>query len=228
MASRVNNHFGFGRHAFAITFIHPHLFSKTRGRMYKAVLHQQQSLAFIISICLLLSGDIHQCPGPVSPPTRTGPHVSSIYSRSNIGNLQVCSSSHCYALEQPTDIPASVSSVGDVDLSVVGVVAAVGVSALDGECGLFRRSGVFCGGSRSVLEGNQGDVVGPDGVPAVQRRSPCGCDDAGGDLTIQKLLQSQSHFTEGNAGTGSLATIGNSTKQISCLLYIWPRTSDEN
>ncbi|XP_026111145.1 uncharacterized protein LOC113086211 isoform X2 [Carassius auratus] len=90
------------------------------------------------------------------------------------------------------------------------------------------RSGVFCGGSRSVLEGNQGDVVGPDGVPAVQRRSPCGCDDAGGDLTIQKLLQSQSHFTEGNAGTGSLATIGNSTKQISCLLYIWPRTSDEN
>ncbi|XDV15471.1 hypothetical protein PO909_015550 [Leuciscus waleckii] len=153
-ASHVNNHFGFGRHALAITFIHPHLFSKTRGRMYKTVLHQQQSLAFIISICLLLSGNIHQCPGPVSAPTRTGPRVSSIYSRSNTGNLQVCSScTHCYALEQPTELPASVSSADAVDLPVVGVVAAVG--ALEGECGLFRRNGVFCGGSRSALEGSQ-------------------------------------------------------------------------
>lgn len=83
----------------------------------------------------------------------------------------------------------------------------VAVGALEGECGLFRRNGVFCGGSRNVLEGSQGDVV----CPAVQRRSPCGCDDAGGDLAIRKLLQSQFHFTEGNADMGSLA---NTTNQI--------------
>lgn len=110
LENQVNKHFGFGRGALAATFIHPYFYNRAiRGT--KTILKPQQSLAFVIAICLLLSGDIHQCPGSVNNilPTE-GPYVNTANSRSTAGNLQVRSQSiPYYTLEQQTHLNVSIS-----------------------------------------------------------------------------------------------------------------------
>lgn len=219
-ASHVNKHFGFGRYALAVTLIHPHLFSQARGRVYKTVLQQQQSLAFIIAICLLLSGDIHQCPGPLSAPAQTGPRVSSTHSRSNTGNLQVCPPcTQNYTLEQPTHLPDSIFSASTVGLPMTGTVAMV--SSMEEESGFSRRDGLFTWEAPCMLTPsapcatarNSGNVAYPVHGTAVQQKSPYGSNNAGENSPTRQMLQLHLHSSENKANISSLTTTGSTTKQ---------------
>ncbi|XDV19047.1 hypothetical protein PO909_024621, partial [Leuciscus waleckii] len=214
-ASHVNKHFGFGRYALAVTLIHPHLFSQARRRVYKTVLQQQQSLAFIIGICLLLSGDIHQCPGPLSAPAQTGPRISSTHSRSNTGNLQVCSPCTLnYTLEQPTHLPDSIFLASTVDLPMTSAVLAA--SSMEEESGCSRRDGLFTWEAPRVLTltppapcataRNSGNVAYPVHGTAVQQKSPYGSNNAGENSPTRQLLQLHLHSSENKANISSLAT----------------------
>ncbi|KAJ8385627.1 hypothetical protein AAFF_G00184240 [Aldrovandia affinis] len=79
--AQANKHFGFGRHVIAVAFIYPSLYN--RGTKHtKTVSKLQQSHTLIITICLLLSGDIHQCPGPLNKPAEDGPRTAFTTRRS--------------------------------------------------------------------------------------------------------------------------------------------------
>lgn len=78
---KVTKHLGLGKHVLAATLIHPHLYSEIRKHT-KSALKPQQSLALVITICLLLSGDIHQCPGPTNPTSDNHHILTSNYCRS--------------------------------------------------------------------------------------------------------------------------------------------------
>lgn len=54
-------HFGFGQNALLNTFTHP---SQYRERHSKTKADRQRSSCILITLCLLLSGDVHQCLGP--------------------------------------------------------------------------------------------------------------------------------------------------------------------
>lgn len=56
--------FGYGKHALAVTFIYPSLYNRVKKHT-KPATQLQLSDTLIITICLLLSGDIHPCPGPL-------------------------------------------------------------------------------------------------------------------------------------------------------------------
>lgn len=106
---KATKHFGLGRYVLAVTFMYPHLHSKVR-KYSKSVLKSQQSLALIITICLLLSGDIHQCPGPTTGPTSDSPHIiASNHSKSTAGNLQVRNFTLRHTFELNTHLDSSIS-----------------------------------------------------------------------------------------------------------------------
>uniref|UniRef100_A0AAV2LPA0 Uncharacterized protein n=1 Tax=Knipowitschia caucasica TaxID=637954 RepID=A0AAV2LPA0_KNICA len=92
--------FGFGKHALLSTFIHPYLYSKAT-KLSKTGLKQQQSLMFIVAITLLLSGDIHQCPGPNNIPVTEGRNINN---RSTTANLQVCTLRTLYSTPEQTHL----------------------------------------------------------------------------------------------------------------------------
>ena len=54
---------GYGKHILTTTFVFPSLFN-TAKKCPKPSTRIQQGDALIIMICLLLSGDVHPCPGP--------------------------------------------------------------------------------------------------------------------------------------------------------------------
>ncbi len=57
--------FGHGKHTLALTFIYPSLYKRVKIHSKSSTRrHQSKALGQIIMICLLLSGDIHPCPGP--------------------------------------------------------------------------------------------------------------------------------------------------------------------
>ncbi len=60
---QVVGNLGYGRHILAVTFIFPSLFYRVK-ELFKPPARLQHSDAIIIILCLLLSGDIHPCPGP--------------------------------------------------------------------------------------------------------------------------------------------------------------------
>nr|XP_055025620.1 uncharacterized protein LOC129415608 [Misgurnus anguillicaudatus] len=70
-------HLGFGRHVLTTTFIQLHLPNRTTKRS-KSKINPQQSYAFLIIISLLLSGDIHQCPGPLNNQQHDRPHITPV------------------------------------------------------------------------------------------------------------------------------------------------------
>lgn len=106
---KVTKHLGLGKHVLAATFIHPYLYSEKRKHT-KSALKPQQSLALIITICLLLSGDIHQCPGPTNGPTSDSHHIiTSNYCRSIPRNLQVRTYITSDTFELNTHLGSSVS-----------------------------------------------------------------------------------------------------------------------
>ena len=55
---------GFGKHVLATTFVYPSLYLRLK-KHFKPPTQLRQSDALLITICLLLSGDIHPCPGPL-------------------------------------------------------------------------------------------------------------------------------------------------------------------
>ncbi|CAM4651696.1 unnamed protein product [Leuciscus chuanchicus] len=59
-------HFGFGKTIVATTFVFPGLMSSFKKRLKKQPERSSQGETLIIILCLLLSGDVHQCPGPIS------------------------------------------------------------------------------------------------------------------------------------------------------------------
>ncbi len=57
--------FRHGKHTLAVTFIYPSLYKRVKIHSKSSTRrHQSKALGLIIMICLLLSGDIHPCPGP--------------------------------------------------------------------------------------------------------------------------------------------------------------------
>ncbi|KAK7898708.1 hypothetical protein WMY93_019561 [Mugilogobius chulae] len=54
---------GFGKYALAMAFIYPSLYKRLTKRM-KPPARLQVTRTLIIAICLMISGDIHPCPGP--------------------------------------------------------------------------------------------------------------------------------------------------------------------
>lgn len=110
---QANKHFGFGKHVLAATFIHPHLFGRLSTHT-KTTLKPQQTLAFIIAICLLLSGDIHQCPGPLNCPTDENHVNTTANNRSIIDNLQVFSPCSFHTALQQSHLRPCVPPVSDV------------------------------------------------------------------------------------------------------------------
>lgn len=62
-SSRVGKHFGYGNKVLFDTFIQPSLYNTTNKRIMTTP-KSQRSDNLVIILCLLLSGDIHQCPGP--------------------------------------------------------------------------------------------------------------------------------------------------------------------
>lgn len=135
---KATKHFGLGRYVLAATFIHPHLYSKVRKHT-KSVLKPHQSLALIITICLLLSGDIHQCPGPTTGPTSDSPHIiASNHSKSTAGNLQVRTFTLRHTFELNTHLDSSISPA-----STAGPV--IDVDVVTGSTDPSRSSGEFTG-----------------------------------------------------------------------------------
>lgn len=64
--------FGYGKHALALTFICSSLYNRMTKHT-KPPTMLQHSDALIITICLLLSGDIHPCPGKL----HAGPEIEA-------------------------------------------------------------------------------------------------------------------------------------------------------
>ncbi|CAM4529999.1 unnamed protein product [Leuciscus chuanchicus] len=57
---------GYGKTIVAITFVFPSLMTSFKKRLKKQPERSSQGETLIIILCLLLSGDVHQCPGPIS------------------------------------------------------------------------------------------------------------------------------------------------------------------
>lgn len=83
--NKIHGVFGYGEYTLAILFKTPNRYNR-RVKRIKTTCKQQTSQAVIIAICLLLSGDIHQCPGP----TTNGASISDVSTR-NSTSAQVCS-----------------------------------------------------------------------------------------------------------------------------------------
>lgn len=61
----ISGNFGLGKHIVAVTFIFPFLHNRVKSQTKSSTrLYQNEALGLIIMICLLLSGDVHPCPGP--------------------------------------------------------------------------------------------------------------------------------------------------------------------
>lgn len=80
---------GYGEYAFSITFLTTRRFY--RRKLEGTVRKQLHNNAVIIAICLLLSGEIHQCPGPT-----IATDEGSIVDNFNSTTTQVCSSFRDY------------------------------------------------------------------------------------------------------------------------------------
>ncbi|KAK7891503.1 hypothetical protein WMY93_023466 [Mugilogobius chulae] len=133
--TRAQKHVGFGKYALAATFIYPQLFS--RASMHtKTTLKPQQSLSFIIAICLLLSGDIHQCPGPLNSSTNH-PIATPEDNRSMIDNLQVHTLCTFYTATQKTYLDCS--SIPPASAAAT-TTAGNGGAAWDESCALIPVS----------------------------------------------------------------------------------------
>lgn len=171
VVTKVYKHFGFGRYVLARTFIHPCFFNRVT-KSSKTILKPQQSLQFIIAICLLLSGDIHQCPGPINFPEQDGTQTAPTHSGSSVVNFQVhtsCTSS-CTFEQTHLNCPVSLAS------AVVAPVAHVDVAA-----GWTRRSdigrGIAWAGPRVVASAGAHSVTtatsGPGAIGAAHRTAAC-------------------------------------------------------
>lgn len=101
----INCFSGYGEYAFTITFL-------TTGRFYQRKLEgtvcKQHNNAVIIAICLLLSRDIHECPGPTIA-TEEGSIVNNFISNST--TTQVCSSFRDYSCFETRQQPYTVCRV---------------------------------------------------------------------------------------------------------------------
>uniref|UniRef100_A0A3B3HT49 Reverse transcriptase domain-containing protein n=1 Tax=Oryzias latipes TaxID=8090 RepID=A0A3B3HT49_ORYLA len=102
MKSQLNKHFGFGKLALATTFVHPHHYYRRIKTHSEIKLNPQQSLALVIAVYLLLSGDIHQCPGPAASSSETPFSTPPSNNRSTSGNFQVHSLRTFYKVNQRT------------------------------------------------------------------------------------------------------------------------------
>lgn len=83
----INCFSGYGEYAFTITFLTTRRFYQRK--LEGTVCKQQHNNAVIIAICLLLSGAIHECPGPTIA-TEEGSIVNNFISNST--TTQVCRS----------------------------------------------------------------------------------------------------------------------------------------
>lgn len=115
LSKHINKHFGYGRYALAAILIQSHLPTRVK-KCTTTKLKTQQSYA-LVTMFLLLSGDIHQCPGPLSDQEQGGHYTTSTHSGSVTGSIQVHSlhNSH-YTNMQQTDLSGFVSPS-----SVVGI-----------------------------------------------------------------------------------------------------------
>lgn len=57
-------HFGYGKNVVAATFVSPSLLISSKKGQFRGG-GQVNRENVIVMLCLLLSGDVHQCPGPI-------------------------------------------------------------------------------------------------------------------------------------------------------------------
>ncbi|KAK7877256.1 hypothetical protein WMY93_032031 [Mugilogobius chulae] len=155
-----HKHFGFGKYALAATFIHPYLHKRANG-CTKTALKPQQSLAFIIFISLMLSGDIHQCPGPINNSTTTeGSQDVNTNVRSATNNLQVLSLSiPCYTFEQITHPNGIIPPASAVASPMTSLVAKASGRELAGTCAAGVAGSPWLGRAAST-RGSDGETFG--------------------------------------------------------------------
>ncbi len=157
---------GYGKHLLATTLIYPSLY-KQIWKKNKTTSRLQWTNALIITICLILSGDIHPCPGP----HRVTPEERPLEERDTTV-LQVCplyDALQCSPVRSNLSCPSSsVGTLGSRAGAVTELVdwrvrcawvsrASVGVGGVPG------AHGVGVGGVRRVLGGSRGASLQSDG-----------------------------------------------------------------
>nr|XP_055051183.1 uncharacterized protein LOC129436946 [Misgurnus anguillicaudatus] len=174
----INCFSGYGEYAFTITFLTRRRFyrRKSEGSVYK----QQHNNAVIIAICLLLSGDIHQCPGPTIV-TDEGSIVDDLIRNST--TTQVCSLFRDYSGFETSLQPYTVchvpypSSIGDpvmarlsFDLELARLTGVAPVECLDRSTWRGALSLPLPSKCMSVPEGSDKLSVSTDDWPSLDRR----------------------------------------------------------
>lgn len=159
--------FGFGKHALATTFIFPYLHQRIQKRTTPN--KQKQGDNLIILICLLLSGDVHPCPGPLHIEPRNG-NITSGTTR-NVAVSQVralCLDTVPVGVEQKTNLSLS-GDLGRV-LPERCIEADVVVSAAGPEASRTGEEGPRCvaGGISGEGPGASLDVSLEDGGAPVR------------------------------------------------------------
>ncbi|KAK7945179.1 hypothetical protein WMY93_000907 [Mugilogobius chulae] len=90
--SHAGTNIGFGKHLLAVSLVFPSLYRQSNRKTNKST-SQQWTNTLIITICLILSGDIHPCPGPsplhATPPEGTTDSTTSVERFTSF--LEVCS-----------------------------------------------------------------------------------------------------------------------------------------
>lgn len=121
-----NIDFGYGRHVLAVTFIFPSLYYRVKKHS-KPPARLRHSDALIIIFCLLLSGDIHPCPGPFH--TKMAEDVSIMADTihtSTVSKVRTCCGESLRDYTQPSNLPFS--GAAGVVVFARGVVAGVGAA----------------------------------------------------------------------------------------------------
>lgn len=118
--------FGYGRHALTATFIFPSLYFRAK-RHSKPPARLQHSDALIIIICLLLSGNIHPCPGPFNIKMELEDSIiADTIHTTTVLQVRTCCSELLFDYTQPTNLACSGSAGGAMSgVPVWGVGAGV-------------------------------------------------------------------------------------------------------
>lgn len=159
--NNVMGNFGHGKHVLVVTFIHPSLYKRVKKHS-KPTTRLQQREALIITICLLLSGDIHPCPGPGLHHARLLNNLDPT-SDSAVSQVRTCGSGALLPVEQ-TNLPRS-RSLGSGDGALPGWSVMAGERVAEAE-----RLGV----SKESQHANLESAVDQTSDSAVSQVHTCG------------------------------------------------------
>lgn len=177
LGQQTNNgmaNFGYGKHTLTVRFIFPSLYKSVKKRR-KTTTRLRHSDALIIMICLMLSGDIHPCPGPLH--TNPGKEVNTtvdVTCNTSISQVRsYCSDKSLLGHVQQSNLARRLCTSGHVGVlpPARSVVPGVRVAA----AGLLG-AGVAQTGADGCQGGRAGELRRKDcgdGGPASRARRGC-------------------------------------------------------